>query len=377
MYGVRIGVFFYRSYLRLGTRTAVLTDEGESHSMNEDNDDMPSKVHDIIAEVASGLASPRVIPAIDKAAGEFQQALASLAELRKAAVRLHGDLGQAKPASSAASGSQKDAKGERAPIETIANLVDKYRTDRRSPYFGLRHKTRQTYDSVIGRILRDYGPKKLADLNKQSLQDFFDGWAEGGKLPMARSLITMMRGLVNFGWDAYDDSGCERLALILHNMDFPMPEKRQAEPVTAKHVKDIVSKANEMGWHSIGLAQALQFELGLRQKQVIGEWVPLSEPGTSDVHNGETKWLYGLRWADLNKIDLGRAPTVAQELKKLANMPDGRPVVVNEYSDLPYTAHEFRRKWRLVARAAGVPDHVYNMDSRGSEAAQGERESAR
>jgi hypothetical protein len=164
-------------------------------------------------------------------------------------------------------------------------------------------------------------------------------------------------------------------------MDFPLPEKRQAEPVTAEHVNAIFKEANEMGWHSIGLAQALQFELGLRQKQVIGEWVPLSEPGTSDVLNGDgMKWLYGLRYSDLKKIDFGRAPLVAQEIMRLGDMPDSRPAVVNEYNDLPYTAHEFRRKWRVVARAAGVPDHVYNMDSRGgakSWAEQGERESAR
>ena len=39
----------------------------------------------------------------------------------------------------------------------------------------------------------------------------------------------------------------------------------------------IVEKAHEMRRDSIALAQAIQFETGLSQKDVIGEWVPESE----------------------------------------------------------------------------------------------------
>jgi hypothetical protein len=43
------------------------------------------------------------------------------------------------------------------------------------------------------------------------------------------------------------------------------------------------------------LAQALQFELMLRQKDVIGEWVPDSEPGENDIHHDGRKWFRGIR----------------------------------------------------------------------------------
>jgi hypothetical protein len=39
-----------------------------------------------------------------------------------------------------------------------------------------------------------------------------------------------------------------------------------------------------MGWHSIALAQAIQFDCALRQKDVIGEWVPESEPGEPKLY---------------------------------------------------------------------------------------------
>src|SRR3954465_13441337 len=94
---------------------------------------------------------------------------------------------------------------------------------------------------------------------------------------------------------------------------------------------------NHFGWYSIALAQALQFELLLGQKDVIGEWVPVGEPGESDVVREEEgheeegqKWLRGLRWSDIDKnlilrhrvgssgrrieVDLRTAPMVLEEL---------------------------------------------------------------
>jgi hypothetical protein len=46
-----------------------------------------------------------------------------------------------------------------------------------------------------------------------------------------------------------------------------------------------------MGRPSITLAQAFQFEVMLRQKDVIGEWAPGSEPGVSAVTHAGQKWL--------------------------------------------------------------------------------------
>ena len=82
----------------------------------------------------------------------------------------------------------------------------------------------------------------------------------------------------------------------MRTMRFRTPEAR-VEQMTADYASAIRSKAHELGWNSIALAQAIQFELKLRPVDVIGEWVPLSEPGTSDVTWGDEKWLRGLRWS--------------------------------------------------------------------------------
>lgn len=42
------------------------------------------------------------------------------------------------------------------------------------------------------------------------------------------------------------------------------------------------------------------------------------------------------------------------------------PVIICEATGMPYSAAEFRRKWRIVADYAGIPSDVTNMSSAGS-----------
>jgi hypothetical protein len=143
--------------------------------------------------------------------------------------------------------------------------------------------------------------------------------------------------------------------------------------------------AHKVGRPSIALAQAIQFELkALGQKDVIGEWVRQSDPGASDIVTEDGKWLRGFRWSQIDsdlilrhtiltrqgktkvkiKVNLTRKPMVMDELTKLGERPANGPMIVCENSSIPWTAYEFRRQWRKVATAAGVPKTVFNMDSR-------------
>ena len=40
------------------------------------------------------------------------------------------------------------------------------------------------------------------------------------------------------------------------------------------------------------------------------------------------------------------------------------PLIVDETEGRPYAEHAYAREWRKVARAAGIPDSVWNMDAR-------------
>ena len=44
-------------------------------------------------------------------------------------------------------------------------------------------------------------------------------------------------------------------------------------------------------------------------------------------------------------------------------LPHSGPMIICEINGLPWSAAEFRRKWRLVAKQADLPDNVTNRDS--------------
>jgi hypothetical protein len=161
--------------------------------------------------------------------------------------------------------------------------------------------------------------------------------------------------------------------------------------MTVEQVKAVRVKAHWQHWDTMAMAQALQFELMLRQKEVIGEWIPISEPGASKVTNdSERKWLMGLCWEQIDenlilrhnhssekgediKFDLKLAPMVLEEFAlhvqtpivrlTRAALPASGPMIICETTGYPYSTAEFRRKWRIVAKLAGIPDNIKNMDS--------------
>lgn len=273
---------------------------------------------------------------------------------------------------------------------TWSSLIACYKADKDSPYQKKRYNTRQHYDTLCRRIEKDCGKSLVADTDARALLRLYEQWSAGDKIAMGHAMIGQVRTLVSFGRTFLKCEHCRELKADLHEMRFKGAKPRQ-ERLTADMVEAIRAMAPSMNRRSIALAQAFQFDLMLRQKDVIGEWVPISEPGVSDVIDRNQKWLRGIRWEEIDKHlilrhttskrqkdidpDLNLAPMVMEELRFRARVPQGGilrrdmlpatgPIVIDEVNDLPWTASEFRRYWRLVANAAGVPKNVRNMDSR-------------
>ena len=55
------------------------------------------------------------------------------------------------------------------------------------------------------------------------------------------------------------------------------------------------------------------------------------------------------------------APLTLDQL--IDSLPDSGPLIVCDTNGMPWSTAEFRRKWRLIAKMAGVPDNVTNRDS--------------
>ncbi len=346
---------------------------------------MPKRANDKLSELAADIASPRVIMAIDKAMEEIAQEWLDLSDLRKMAVRRHGESAPAPnaPFALTPADTRVDLVSERlrkSNVPNIAGLITSYKSDERSTYKSLRFRTREHYDSLMRRIEVDCGERKLSDLKDADIQKIYDGWTLSGTA-MAHAIAGMLRVLVNYGTTVLDDGECERVAMILHRKRFSVAKSTKDERLTVDHVRAIISNAHAAGLHSIALAQAFQFGCMLRQRDIIGEWVPLKEPGEPIVTAGKQKWLRGLIWSEIDKdlilrhptsrsgklveFRLSESPMVMEELDRQfgKQLPTAGPVVRSENTELPYVAWEFRRLWRQLARASGVPDSIRNMDS--------------
>ena len=273
---------------------------------------------------------------------------------------------------------------------SIASLINCYQTDPDSTYHKKRYAVRKNHDIILRRVAAQHGTEMLADIKGRTLLTLHKQWSNNGeKIAIAHAFIGQLRTLFGFGFTMLEDKECERLCSVMRLMRFPMSKPR-TERLTADQVIAHRAAAHERHWNTMALAQALQFEFILRQKDVIGEWVPVSEPGISAVVGPKGKWLMGLRWEEIDEhmilrhntskrgkdieVDLRLAPMVMEELSlhvqtpieqiTRASLPASGPLIICEVTGYPYTTAEFRRKWRIVANDAGLPKEVRSMDSR-------------
>ena len=204
---------------------------------------------------------------------------------------------------------------------------------------------------------------------------------EGGKprVRKAHGIISMYRRIFAYGVTA-ELPECARLATILDKARFKQPGHPRSK-LELQHVEAFVAKAIEMDRLSLALGTALQFETTLRQRDVIGEWEPI--PAGADktgIVLGGRRWLNGLTWSDISADmtvvkettktgahaahDLKLCPIVRSLLARISASARVGPLIIDEKAGRPYAEHAYSREWRDVARAAGVPDHVWNMDAR-------------
>ena len=278
---------------------------------------------------------------------------------------------------------------------TLKGLIDCYQTAKFSPFHSIRFHSRRNYIRLLKRIVEKHGETTLDTIKVLTLVMWHQEWAAGGRVSMGHGFIAMLRTVINFGATFYEDAHCERISGVLHRQKFKMAKPRD-NFLTSRQADALRARARATGWPSVALAQAFQFEGTLRQKDLIGEWVPYEEPGVSEVHHAGMKWLRGIRWTEIDGalilrhntskrekdivIDLKLAPMVLDELARSYPgavevtedkitvrrdlLPADGPIIQNENLKRPFNDTTFRIRWRKLAALAGIPANVYNMDSR-------------
>ena len=290
---------------------------------------------------------------------------------------------------------------------TIRSLSAIYQTDEDSPFKNLRYVQRGHYTRRLRTIEGDIGSIRLLDITFRDIRRWYEEWAapvdakDTRHEPRAYDLIAQLRLLFKFGKLALPkSSGCRELCEVLEELEFKGGTGRRKVWMSYQQAMALCAKAHDQGWHSIALAQALMIECAIRQKDVIGEWVPRSEPGITDVFCGPRKWIMGARWEEIDshmvwrhrlsksvrgndaimdpeagqqeEYDLFAYPIVLAELRAMtasphvsrSEFPATGPIIVCETTRRPWSRAEFGVRWRQAARAAGIPDNVQNRDSR-------------
>jgi hypothetical protein len=283
---------------------------------------------------------------------------------------------------------------------TVAALIRAYETDPTSRFNvpqdqgGIKWNTKAFYEQLNRQLYRAVGTKLIANLTRQDIHRWYLAFRDdaNGKpmLAKAKAVMEHFSRLLLYGVSA-EIEGCERLYKIINGVGGkgspkPMPFKgadRRTAQLTLDHVVAFCKTAHRLGYHTMALATVLQFETMMRQADVIGQW----EPAPADAVDGPMvargrRWK-GLTWGVHISTDLVlQVPTSksrglktamadlslsAFAMSELMRVPlDERigPVIVSERTGRPFYRKVFNKRWRAIAREAGIPDEVQNRDAR-------------
>ncbi|WP_160006884.1 site-specific integrase [Rhizobium sp. 18055] len=293
----------------------------------------------------------------------------------------------------------------------LRTLIRMYRTNPASPYFEIKRVTRDNYDQSLNLIDQFCGMRRLDKVTGLDIKGWYNELkkapedtekkakqrakaAEEGRTlaeskPRPRrayQCMQLLRIVIGFGVVS-NISECFRLKSVLEEMRFNVPAAR-TESITFGQVKAICDKAISKGLYSVALAQALQFELTLRQVDVIGVWEKIEDSHFSGIIYRGKRWQDGLLWSHLSAdgilqkattkvdgVDLLHDTTQYPFLRQIMDsVPLSKrigPMIISEATGLPYQRRYFAAVWRKIASEVGVPNDVWNRDSRAGGVTEG------
>jgi integrase len=277
---------------------------------------------------------------------------------------------------------------------TIRSAIIFWQTELTSPYHRLEAASRHPYDVYARMIVETVGARRVDALDGRDLRRWHDEWsaplAQGGKprIAAARMAVIVLKTALSFAATCRKP-GCAELRDILSKMRFEGPRSRTEAP-TAAEIVAARKAAHELGHAPAALAYALQFEGSIRQWDVVGKWVPLSDKKASSIIDGTSKWV-GPMWSQIDAdmilrytpaktqftsgarvvLDLKVYPMVIEELTNVPVEARRGPLIVNPRTGLPYRNWYYGEVWRRVRNIAGIDRNVWNRDMRAAAVTEG------
>jgi hypothetical protein len=261
---------------------------------------------------------------------------------------------------------------------TFGSLVRWYESAEDSPYRNLRPGTARGYMVALKPLLASKAGLLIEDITGAMVRRWFNELQDGGRSVATAALaVKVFKAVLAFG-SSNRIAACTQLRQELSDTRFKVGQPRENQ-FTYEHLVAFREAAIACERPSMALAVTLQFELGMRQKDVIGEWI--KAPGVDGIRDKQgRRWVNGLTGALFDtagrlrkrttktgaKVEhaIDDYPELAALVRPALERDRFGPLVVSERTRQPYVADSYRDLFRRIAREAMIPDDVWCMDAR-------------
>lgn len=281
---------------------------------------------------------------------------------------------------------------------TVLSICRIYQEHPLSPFHQVKHNTRRTYLKDLRLIEATVGARLVRNVTILDVKRWYEEWRKpaliGGaeRIDRAHDGVAMFRTVVYFN-AALRSPDCKVLAGELERVKFEKGGAREQE-LTYQHAVAFIKAAMAFERDgtmpagralNVAIGTIAQFELLLRQMDIIGEWADAkatrklpSGIATLDLEGevwaGFFTWenIAGWRWRmktskskyrSAASFDLTKY-TLLLPLLEAVPLDQRAGAIVKGAKGLPVRRDMYARWFRQIARAAGIPDEVWNMDAR-------------
>jgi hypothetical protein len=301
---------------------------------------------------------------------------------------------------------------------SVMSAVRIYQEHPLSRFHQVKHNTRKTYLKDLKLIERTVGRRLIRNVTVLDVQHWYDQWRKpeepgaSERVDRAHDAVAMFRTVIYFN-AALRNADAKVLAGELAHVKFEKGGAREQE-LTYAQATAFISTALDFGRRgvmpaerclSLAIGTAAQFEMMLRQMDIIGEWakaaanrklapgIPTLQLGQGanmgapgEIWAGFFTWerIPGWRWRmrtskskyrSAAEFDLTKYPLLMPLLEAVPHAARTGAIVKSE-KGLPVRQAMYARWWRAIARAAGIPDEVWNMDARAGGATEADEAGA-
>jgi hypothetical protein len=294
---------------------------------------------------------------------------------------------------------------------TVLSACRIYQEHRLSTFHSVKHNTRRTYLKDLRMIEATVGARLVRNVTILDVKRWYDEWRKPDperpgkeRIDRAHDGVAMFRTVIYF-LAALRFADCKQLASELERVKFEKGGAREQE-LTYQHAAAFIKTAMAFERDgvmppgralSVAIGTIAQFELLLRQMDIIGEWAPMNvarklPAGITILDLEGEQWagfftwenIAGWRWRmktskskyrSAADFDLTKYTLLLPLLEAVPHAERIGAVVKGSFG-LPVRADMYRRWFRRIARASGIPDEVWNMDSRAGGATEADEAGA-